>query len=159
MSKAKPGYITNIEPIIKPIIPKYVYDLKKLNKKFIKHKNKNPPITSPTPIGIKTDKFKLDIAERYISYNPNNINITVLLIPGITIPVDITIPANIKYELEFIYEVTAKLFSSETRYILKESVKSKHKTWKMFTLFTFVCLITNFILPSIKPINAKEVGI
>ena len=64
ISKLNPGYITNIEPSIKPIIPKYVYDLTNLNKKFIRHKNSVPPIKSPIPIGSKNDKFKLEIAER-----------------------------------------------------------------------------------------------
>ena len=64
ISKLNPGYITNIEPSIKPIIAKYVYDFTNLNKKFIKHKNNVPPIKSPIPIGSKNDKFKLETAER-----------------------------------------------------------------------------------------------
>ena len=53
-----------MEPSIKPIIPKYVYDLTNLKRKFIKHKNNVPPIKSPIPIGSKKDKFKLETAER-----------------------------------------------------------------------------------------------
>ena len=65
MPNVNPGYITNIEPSINPIIPKQVYDFANLNKKLIKHKNKIPPIKRPIPKGSKTDKFKLAIAERY----------------------------------------------------------------------------------------------
>ena len=64
ISNVNPGYITNIDPSINPIIPKYVYDFTNLNKKFIRHKNNVPPIKSPIPIGSKNDKFKLEIAER-----------------------------------------------------------------------------------------------
>ena len=64
ISNVNPGYITNIEPSMNPIIPKYVYDFTNLNKKFIRHKNNVPPIRRPIPIGNKNDRFKLEIADK-----------------------------------------------------------------------------------------------
>lgn len=86
ISNENPGYITKIEPSINPIITKYVQDFTNLNKILIKNKNSIPPIIRPIPIGNKKDKFKLEIADKYNSYKPSIISITVLLTPGITIP-------------------------------------------------------------------------
>lgn len=106
-----------------------------------------PPIKSPNPIGRRIDKLIVEIADRYISYNPSIISITVLLTPGITIPADIRAPARIKYELEFIFVIIFSELSKATRYKLKENVISKHKTCVNENFLILACFITRLILP------------
>ena len=59
------GKRTKIDPIVKPIIPKKVTFLKCSNKYLVIFMKNIPPIAKPIPIGIKIDKFKVEIEDKY----------------------------------------------------------------------------------------------
>lgn len=88
----------------------------------------SPPIAAPIPIGISMLKFKLDTADKYNVYLPISIRITVLLIPGTTMPTDIKAPAmtNEPKEAELLcIKETLPENSRAIRYMLKENARSK----------------------------------
>lgn len=98
------GNNTGMEPRTKPIIAKYEILRKYLKLNLIKISKTSPPTASPIPIGTSTLKFKLDTADKYKEYFPISIKITVLLIPGTTMPADIKAPAmtNVPKEAELL---------------------------------------------------------
>ena len=88
-----------------------------------------------------------------------HIKIRVLLIPGITTPIDIKNPDNIRYGIEIVLlKLIFSLFSitTKTQPIINE-VKAKNKYLALKKCSEFTFFIKTGIEPKIKPIKAKLV--